>query len=114
MVSMPTKVSIPTRSSNITLVLLDVRGSITKTVLRGSLQFPLPLFKDGEKVRYPIPEFKSKPIGVVCDASFPNLTIVFPFIDPTDGQHVKGHFLSTDDITNLFLQFEPRLKKAIK
>jgi len=107
-----TKIRVPQRSRTVTAVLLDVRADMKKTILRGKMQLPLPLCEAGQHARFPIPEFKCKPTGMVCDVTPHACTLVFPFIDPTDGQHIKGHILSTEEIIDLFQKFEPRLKKV--
>jgi hypothetical protein len=110
---MQTKLRVPTRSRTVTVILVDARGVPTKRIFRANMQFPLPLCKEGQRARFPIPEFKKAPEGVVCDVEPTALTIVFPFVDPEDAQHITTkNILSMDEIVDLFQKFEPRLKEV--
>lgn len=107
---MSEKVAVPQRTRNVALMVVDVRGETRKYVLTGKMMLPMPMCEEGQRARFPIPEFKVPPVGMVCDVTSDSVSIVFPFVDALDTQSVDGKtFFASEDIVNLFLKFEPRL-----
>lgn len=92
--------------------IVDVRGEQKVFELIGNIRVPALLLREPQKVCWRIPGFKVFPKGVTTDINGLTLNFVFPFVSRQDGVGSDDKDLSSGDIKDLFLKYEPSLKLA--